>query len=119
MTPDPVVLDVLDAVSGLLPRNCALADVIRTTATGLDLGWALGVFAQLPGLTLIVVDLPGDLAAFVTRQGRVCTARRRAGLVDDLYRWVVVSQSNALSRRRATSAWAEPSELNAASAAWN
>lgn len=116
MTPDPVVLD---AVDGLLPRTRALADVIRTAATGLDIGWALGVFAQLPGLTLVVVDLPGGLTAFVTRQGQVCTAHRRAGLVEDVYRWVVASQSSALSRCRATSARGEPSEVNASSAAWN
>jgi hypothetical protein len=115
VTPDPVVLD---AIGGSLPRNGALADVVRTTAAGLDLGWALGVFAQLPGLTLVVVDLPGGLIAFVTRQGQVCTAQRRAGLVEDVYRSVVADQSNALSRCRATSTWAEPSEPNASSAAW-
>lgn len=114
MTPDPVVMD---AVDDLLPHACAFADVIRTSSPRVNLGWALGVFAQLPGLTLIVVELPTGDSVFVTRRGRVYTARTRGGLVEDVYCWWVgVGQSSALSRCRAMSAMDEPSERNASSA---
>ncbi|WP_330276318.1 hypothetical protein OG205_12180 [Lentzea sp. NBC_00516] len=117
MTPDPVVVDAAD---GLMPRACALADVIRTSSPGVNLGWALGVFAQLPGLTLVVVELPTGDSVFVGRRGRVCTGRTRAGLVKDVYRWWVgAGQSSALSRCRAMPALDEPSERNASSADWN
>ncbi|WP_439657517.1 hypothetical protein ACSHWB_34705 [Lentzea sp. HUAS TT2] len=88
MTPDPVVLE---ARGGRLPRSCALADVIRATAADVGSGdrWARGVFAQLPGLALVAVDLPGSLVAFVPRQGNVCVVRARAGLVDEVYRRLV------------------------------
>lgn len=114
--PDPVVLD---AVDGHLPRACALADVIRIVAPRVDLGWALGVFAQLPGLTLIVVELPTGDSVFEARQTRVCTARTRTGLIAEVYhRWVRAGQSSAASRCRATSAMDEPSDRNASSADW-
>ncbi|MEU0878245.1 hypothetical protein ABZ345_06570 [Lentzea sp. NPDC005914] len=116
MTPDPVVLE---AVDGRLPRACALADVILTSAPSVDVDWARGVFAQLPGLTLVVVELHGGLTAFVSRQGQAFTVRTRAGLVEDVYQWWAgAGQPSASSRSRAMPAVAEPSERNASSASW-
>lgn len=88
MTPDPVVLE---ARGGCLPRACALADVIRSAAADVESGdrWARGVFAQLPGLALVAVDLPGGLVAFVPRRGDVRIFRARARLIDEVYRGLV------------------------------